>query len=130
MADGVGRNVVERNFRDSKSEAGMADYQTCGWLAWHHHMALVMLALLFLAQERMHTPAPATQEGPINITGGASPSFWSACCPGAARVPPMRRISAGCWSCASSSAKKTRSDEESRPAPPAHPSGLMSNYAK
>jgi len=70
VADGVERNVVERNFRDSKSEVGMADYQTRGWLAWHHHMALVMLALLFLTQERMHSPAPATPEGPINITSG------------------------------------------------------------
>ena len=70
VADGVGRNVVERNFRDGKREVGMADYQTRGWLAWHHHMALVMLALLFLTQERMHTPAPASPEGPINITCG------------------------------------------------------------
>jgi SRSO17 transposase len=70
VADGLGRNVVERNFRDGKREVGMADYQTRGWLAWHHHMALVTLALLFLLQERMHTPAPATPEGPIQITCG------------------------------------------------------------
>lgn len=70
VSDGVGRNVVERNFRDAKSEVGMADYQTRGWLAWHHHMALVMLALLFLTQERMHSPEPATEEGPIGITSG------------------------------------------------------------
>lgn len=31
IIDGVGRNVVERNFRDAKSEVGMADYQTRGW---------------------------------------------------------------------------------------------------
>lgn len=70
VADGLGRNVVERNFRDGKSEVGMADYQTRGWRGWHHHMALVMLALLFLMQERMHSPAPATEEGPIPITSG------------------------------------------------------------
>ena len=70
ISDGVGRNVVERNFRDAKSEVGMADYQTRGWLAWHHHMALVMLALHFLMQERMHCPKPATPEGPIQITSG------------------------------------------------------------
>ena len=70
VSDGVGRNVVERDFRDAKSEVGLADYQTRGWLAWHHHMALVMLALLFLTQERMHSPAPATPEGPIQITSG------------------------------------------------------------
>lgn len=70
VADGLGRNVVERNFRDAKSEVGMADYQTRGWLAWHHHMSLVMLAMLFLTQERMHSPAPVTEEGPIAITCG------------------------------------------------------------
>lgn len=70
VGDGAGRNVVERNFRDGKSEVGMADYQTRGWLAWHHHMALVMLAMLFLTQERLHTPEPATPEGPIAITSG------------------------------------------------------------
>jgi len=70
IIDGVGRNVVERNFRDGKSEVGMADYQTRGWLAWHHHMSLVMLALFFLMQERMHSPAPITAEGPVSITSG------------------------------------------------------------
>ncbi|MEI6365445.1 MAG: IS701 family transposase [Actinomycetes bacterium] len=70
VGDGVGRNVIERNFRDGKSEVGMADYQTRGWVAWHHHMALVMMALLFLMQERMHSPQPASEEGPIGITSG------------------------------------------------------------
>lgn len=70
VGDGLGRNVVERNFRDAKSEVGMSDYQTRGWLAWHHHMSLVMLAMLFLLQERMHSPAPTNEEGPIQITSG------------------------------------------------------------
>ena len=30
----------------------MAQYQSRGWLAWHHHMALVTLAVLFSTQER------------------------------------------------------------------------------
>ena len=68
IGDGVGCSVVERNFRDAKSEVGMAGYQTCGWLAWHHHMALVMLTLRFLMPERMRCPKPATPEGPIQIT--------------------------------------------------------------
>jgi hypothetical protein len=29
-----------------------------------------MMAMLFLMQERMHSPAPATSEGPIQITSG------------------------------------------------------------
>jgi hypothetical protein len=30
----------------------MADYQVGRWDAWHHHMALVMLATLFLVKQK------------------------------------------------------------------------------
>jgi SRSO17 transposase len=48
----MARYFVERAFNDAKSACGMADYQVRGWQAWHHHMALVMIALMFLAKER------------------------------------------------------------------------------
>ena len=44
---------VERVFEDAKSECGMADYQVRKWSAWHHHMALVMMAMLFMLTLRM-----------------------------------------------------------------------------
>lgn len=47
------RYWVERAFEDSKSECGMADYQVRKWSAWHHHMALVMMAMLFMLTERI-----------------------------------------------------------------------------
>jgi hypothetical protein len=47
------RYWVERVFEDAKSECGIADYQVRKWQAWHHHMALVMLAMLFMLTERM-----------------------------------------------------------------------------
>ncbi len=31
----------------------MADYQLRGWIGWHHHMALVMMAMLFMLTERI-----------------------------------------------------------------------------
>src|SRR5690606_33414433 len=37
---------------DAKSELGMAQYEVRGWIGWHHHMALVCLALLFMLKER------------------------------------------------------------------------------
>lgn len=46
------RYWVERGFEDAKSECGMADYQVRKWSAWHHHMALVMMAMLFMLTER------------------------------------------------------------------------------
>lgn len=31
----------------------MADYQVRKWQAWHHHMALVFMAMLFMLEERI-----------------------------------------------------------------------------
>jgi SRSO17 transposase len=50
------RFYVERTFQDAKSHAGMSDYQCRGWKAWHHHMAMVCLATLFLMEERLFNP--------------------------------------------------------------------------
>lgn len=44
---------VERALQDAKSESGLADYQARKWSAWHHHMALVMMAMLFMLEERL-----------------------------------------------------------------------------
>jgi SRSO17 transposase len=48
------RYWVERVFEDAKSECGMADYQVRKWRGWHHHMALVMMAMLFMLTEKIH----------------------------------------------------------------------------
>ena len=44
---------VEHAFREAKQELGMTDYQVRGWLAWHHHMALVMMAMAFSLSEKI-----------------------------------------------------------------------------
>lgn len=44
---------IERAFQDAKSELGMAQYEVRSWRGWHHHMALVCLALLFIVKERL-----------------------------------------------------------------------------
>jgi SRSO17 transposase len=46
------RYWIERAFKDGKSESGMADYQARKWNSWHHHMALVAMAMLFMVAER------------------------------------------------------------------------------
>lgn len=63
---GVHRYWIERTYQDGKSEAGMGDYQTRGWLGWHHHMALVMLAMLFLLKEKL-LHQPDTEELPLSM---------------------------------------------------------------
>jgi SRSO17 transposase len=52
----AGRFWVERCFQDAKSHCGMGQYQARGWWAWHHHMALVSLAVLFQMEERLMNP--------------------------------------------------------------------------
>ena len=42
------RYWIERAFQDAKGYCGMAEYMVRNWNAWHHHMALVMLAMLIL----------------------------------------------------------------------------------
>jgi SRSO17 transposase len=47
------RYWVERVFEDGKGTCGMADYQVQKWSGWHHHMALVMMAMFFMLSERV-----------------------------------------------------------------------------
>ena len=42
------RYWVERCFDDCKNELGMSGYQVTGWLAWQHHMALVLMASFYI----------------------------------------------------------------------------------
>ena len=43
---------VEELFEDCKGHLGMADYEVRSWTSWHHHMALVAVAHLFLTLTR------------------------------------------------------------------------------
>ena len=42
------RYWVERALEDAKGLAGLDEYQVIGWRGWHHHMTMVMLAMVFL----------------------------------------------------------------------------------
>lgn len=44
---------IERAFQDAKSHIGMAQYQARQWPSWHRHMALVMMAMLFMLEARL-----------------------------------------------------------------------------
>lgn len=47
------RYWIEQAFHEAKGDLGMAHYEVRGWKGWHHHMALVCLALLFTVRERI-----------------------------------------------------------------------------
>lgn len=44
---------IEHAFHEAKSQLGMAQYQVRVWRGWHHHMALVAMALLFSQKLRL-----------------------------------------------------------------------------
>ena len=56
----AGRYWIERAFEDAKTEVGLAQSQVRGWRALHHHLAMCVLALLFITKERLraHPQAP------------------------------------------------------------------------
>lgn len=43
---------VEQSFQAAKGECGLDEYETRGWVGWHHHTSLALLALWFLALQR------------------------------------------------------------------------------
>lgn len=46
------RYWVERALQDAKGLAGLDQYRITGWRGWHHHTAMVMLAVLYLLTTR------------------------------------------------------------------------------
>jgi SRSO17 transposase len=47
------RYWIERNFQEAKNQCGMGEYQARKWKSWHHHMAMVMMAMLFMLEQRL-----------------------------------------------------------------------------
>ena len=68
------RWAIEQDFQNAKGECGLDEYETRGWVGWHHHTALSVLALWFLARQR-------------DRSGGKNPGADGARGPGRPRVP-------------------------------------------
>lgn len=47
------RYWVERALQNAKGEAGLDEYEVRSWQAWHHHMSMTMLSMLFLLQVQL-----------------------------------------------------------------------------
>ena len=45
---GAQRWAIETAFQQAKGEAGLDEYEVRGWVGWHHHVTLVLLATAFL----------------------------------------------------------------------------------
>ncbi len=46
------RWTIEEDIRCGKGECGLDEYETRGWVGWHHHTALSLLALAFLVLQK------------------------------------------------------------------------------
>ena len=47
------RYYIERSFQDAKQNMGLSHYQVRGWNAWHHHMALCIMAQGYILEENL-----------------------------------------------------------------------------
>ncbi len=58
-----GRWWVEQSYREMKDELGLDHYEGRGWVGWHHHAVLVMLAYAFVVARRRQKGGDATGRG-------------------------------------------------------------------
>jgi SRSO17 transposase len=87
LAEVRGRRwTIEEDIQCGKGECGLDEYETRGWLGWHHHTALSLMALAFLVlQKRRWGEKRAAGDGP----GGPGTAPASARSPGLeSRVDP------------------------------------------
>jgi SRSO17 transposase len=47
------RWTIEEDIQSAKGECGLDEYETRGWVGWHHHTALSLLALVFLVLQKL-----------------------------------------------------------------------------
>jgi SRSO17 transposase len=70
------RHRVEEVLQEGKGEVGLADYEVRGWVGWHHHMTLSLLALWFVTVERRRlggkNPGPDTAAGAAGLQRAAT----------------------------------------------------------
>jgi len=65
---------VEQSFEAAKGECGLDEYETRGWVGWHHHITLAMLALWFLALQRRRLGEKRAPDDRARSTGAARAS--------------------------------------------------------
>lgn len=54
------RYWMERALEDAKGDVGLADYEVRGYIGWNHHVAMVLMAMMFLLemQDKWKSKAP------------------------------------------------------------------------
>jgi SRSO17 transposase len=62
------RWTIEEDIQSAKGECGLDEYETRGWVGWHHHTALALLALAFLVLQKLRL---GEKRGTDQRAGGA-----------------------------------------------------------
>jgi SRSO17 transposase len=65
---------VEQSFEAAKGECGLDEYETRGWLGWHHHTVLSLLALWFLGLQKRRLGEKRAADDRARGKGAARPS--------------------------------------------------------
>jgi SRSO17 transposase len=65
------RWTIETGFEQTKGEVGLDEYEVRGWRGWHHHVALALLAGLFLLQLKQELGGKSAR--PDDPTGEPDP---------------------------------------------------------
>jgi SRSO17 transposase len=68
------RWTIEQDIQAAKGESGLDEYETRGWIGWHHHTALSMLALLFLVLQKLRLGKKRTADDCAGSSRNPSPS--------------------------------------------------------
>jgi SRSO17 transposase len=69
---------VEQSFEAAKGECGLDEYETRGWVGWHHHTALSLLALWFLGLQKRRLGEKRAADDRARGQGAARPSAGQA----------------------------------------------------
>jgi SRSO17 transposase len=88
------RWTIEEDIQSAKGECGLDEYETRGWVGWHHHTALSMLALAFLVLQKQRL---GEKRGTDDRAGSARPaaSPVGRACLGPYRDPPVVPLASG-----------------------------------
>jgi SRSO17 transposase len=78
------RWTIEEDIQSAKAECGLDEYETRGWVGWHHHTALSMLALTFLVLQRARLGEKRAADDRPRGASAARPSV------GRSRLGPQR----------------------------------------
>jgi SRSO17 transposase len=78
------RWTIETGFEQTKGEVGLDEYEVRGWRGWHHHVALALLAGLFLLQLKQELGGKSA--GPHHPTSESDPPAT----PAAPNLEPRR----------------------------------------